>query len=296
MKAISVVIGTRNQRPTLERALESYSHQTLSMDAFEVILADSASEDTTDSLCRGGGWPFRLHHLALPHGNKSVARNAAIGVASGRLVLLSDADVVADRDLLAWHLRAHEGLPDRVVVGRQLMVDSVDEAGRHGRDALPRRHRAGERLSWGEFVTGNASMPRALLAAAGGFDERFSGYGYEDYELGYRLAALGLPIVYEPAAINWHCHLVRFEDDLARKREAGAAAVLFTRIHPSAALRLHLGVHSFNRVLWRGLAAAGWLQRASAKRAGSGGRLAGLARSFLLENAFQDGVREALQS
>ncbi len=296
MMSVSVVIGTRNQRAILEPVLESYCRQTLPPDAFEIVLADSASTDGTAELCAGRSWPYHLRHLALGHGGKSAARNAAISRATGDLVLVSDADVIADARLLACHVAAHAGEPDRVVVGRQVLVDRVDQVGRGGRDALRNRHRAGERLSWRELVTGNASLSRARLVEAGGFDERFVGYGYEDYELGYRLAARGMPMVYEPEALNWHCHPVRFEDDLWRKREAGEAAVLFARIHPSAALRVQLGLHPLNRVLWGLLGGATWLREASAARTRAAGWRGQLARRFLLEDAFQHGVRDGLRS
>ena len=296
MTSISVVIGTRNQRAILKAVLESYARQTLRPDRFELLVADSASTDGTADLCAGQAWPYPLRHLALGHGGKAAARNAALRLATGDLVLLSDADVIADPGLLACHIAAHERRPDLVVVGRQIMIDRIDEVGQEGRDALPGRRRPGTPLSWRELVTGNASLPRARLIEAGGFDERFVGYGYEDYELGHRLAARGLPIVYEPNAVNWHCHPVRFEDDLGRKREAGQAAVLFARLHPSAALRVELGLHPLNRACWGLLGGMDRAHRAATAHAGSAGWRGRLARHFLLEAAYQQGVRDAQDS
>jgi glycosyltransferase involved in cell wall biosynthesis len=291
---ISVVIGTRNQRHILEAVLQSYCAQTVPPEAFELVLADSASDDGTSEMCAVKAWPFRLRHLALGHGSKAVARNIAIREAEGPLVLLTDADVIADAALIERHLAVHAAQAGRVVVGRQILVDRVDQVGGPGRDALGGHDGGGDRLSWRELVTGNASLARDTLVTAGGFDETFVGYGYEDYELGYRLAARGIPIVYEPTAINWHCHPVRFEDDVVRKHEAGGAAVLFARMHPSVALRTELGIHPLNRALWRGVGRVGGLHAAGVANAHASNWRGRLARWFLLEEAFQRGVREAL--
>ncbi|MBY6037582.1 glycosyltransferase [Fictibacillus nanhaiensis] len=48
---------------------------------------------------------------------------------------------------------------------------------------------------WTVFLSGNVSLQRELLLQTGGFDENFKGWGYEDWELGYRLYKQGAYIV-----------------------------------------------------------------------------------------------------
>lgn len=293
MTVISVVIGTRNQRAVLAATLDAFGRQTLGAGAFEVVVVDSASDDGTAGLCQGQSWPMPLRYARRENTGKCAARNDAIRQAQGRLVLLTDADVIPDPELLARHVAAHEQGDARVIVGRQFLIDRIEEIGDTRREALRPTPHVGAQLTWRQFVTGNASLPRTHLVDAGLFDEDFGGYGYEDYELGYRLAARGLTFVFEPSAVNWHCHRVTFEDDLPRKRDAGRAAVLFARKHPSRALRTELGLHAANRLLWRLAADEGWLVRLGRSHAGASGTRGRLARGFLLEQAFQAGVREA---
>jgi glycosyltransferase involved in cell wall biosynthesis len=293
MIEISVVIGARNQRAVLEATLEALASQSLARGAYEVVVVDSASTDGTRDLCLNRDWPMSLRYAARENAGKCAARNDAIRLARGGLVFLTDADVVAEPDLLARHAARHASRPGCVVVGRQRIVDRLDEIGASRREALRGSPRAGARLTWRQFVTGNASVARQVLIEAGSFDEDFQGYGYEDYELGYRLAQRGVTFVYEPAAVNWHCHKVGFDEDLARKREAGAAAVLFARKHPSRALRTQLGLHPLNRFLWRWPHEQGWLARVSHRHRNADGFRGRLARWFLLEYAFQSGVRHA---
>ncbi|MBA4536922.1 glycosyltransferase family 2 protein [Bacillus aquiflavi] len=45
----------------------------------------------------------------------------------------------------------------------------------------------GYQLPWVLFFSGFVSLPKQLLQKVGGFDERFKGWGFEDWDLGYRL-------------------------------------------------------------------------------------------------------------
>jgi GT2 family glycosyltransferase len=296
MIEISVVIGTRNQRPTLERVLASFANQTRPGASFEVVIVDSASTDGTASLCTGRCWPFSLRYSRRENSGKAAARNDAIRQAAAALVFLTDGDVLAHPDLLASHVASQGAHPGAAIVGRQVVVDTLEEIETGGRDALRPGRREGQRLRWNELVTGNVSMPRQVLLDAGVFDEDFVGYGYEDYELGYRLARRGVPILFQPSAVNYHWHPVRFEDDLGRKREAGRSAVLFCRKHPSPWLRWRIGVHPVNRRLWGAVGEDGRLLRTCRRWAPLRSKRGRAARSILLEWAFQQGVREALNS
>jgi glycosyltransferase involved in cell wall biosynthesis len=51
------------------------------------------------------------------------------------------------------------------------------------------------RLPWTIFLSGNVSLKKDLLMQAGGFDENFTGWGYEDWELGYRLYKKGARMI-----------------------------------------------------------------------------------------------------
>jgi GT2 family glycosyltransferase len=92
------------------------------------------------------------------------------------------------------------------------------------------------------FLTGNASVPRAELDRVGRFDEDFTGYGHEDLELGYRLQHAGIPIEYEPAAVNYHWHPVPWDEQQRKYELAGKSTVRFYRKHPAFDVRLRLGM------------------------------------------------------
>jgi GT2 family glycosyltransferase len=62
----------------------------------------------------------------------------------------------------------------------------------------------GAPLAWLLVVTGNLSAWREDVLRVGGFDEKFSGWGAEDTELGYRLSNAKTTTVFQPEAENYH--------------------------------------------------------------------------------------------
>lgn len=59
-------------------------------------------------------------------------------------------------------------------------------------------------MPWMLFLTGNVSIPKELITRAGNFDEEFVKYGYEDWELGYRLYKLGAKFMGSEEVIGYH--------------------------------------------------------------------------------------------
>lgn len=63
---------------------------------------------------------------------------------------------------------------------------------------------AGFQFPWMAFLTGNVSLRKELIMQAGLFDEDFVNYGYEDWELGYRLYLIGAKYIINDELITYH--------------------------------------------------------------------------------------------
>ncbi len=127
-----------------------------------------------------------------------------------------------------------------------------------------------KRLSWLYFLTGNASVTRADLDRVGRFDEEFTGYGHEDLELGYRLQHGGVPLEYEPRAVNYHWHPVPWDEQQQKYELAGRSTVRFYRKHPAWDVKLRLGMTPVSLALHdvvRQRAAAALVDRARCREA-----------------------------
>lgn len=269
---LSVVIPTYNRVDRLRHVLPTLLAQSLHPARYELVIADSRSDDGTAEYIAtlNERHPGRIRFLPGAYTGRASARNAGIEAARGNVVLFTDADILATPTLLERHLGQHRqaGGKRLAVVGCELQVQSVADYERQRDDENARRplHPAARKqLSWLYFLTGNASVGRDELRAVGGFDEQFTGYGHEDLELGYRLVKNGVAIVYDAAAINFHWHPVPFAEQVGRMELAGVSTVRFYRKHPDFTVKANLGMTSVSLALHTVLHAAAPLRRALEK-------------------------------
>ncbi|MBI5400097.1 glycosyltransferase [Candidatus Saganbacteria bacterium] len=246
---ISVVVGTYNQRDTLKFVLESFSRQTLSSADYELVVVDSFSTDGTDTMIEQFRLPFRLNYLKKENRGKSAARNFGVEQATGEIILLTDADMIADPNLLAEHLQAHGGQPNSAVEGltynlkQPLPLEALEPNHPDIAPYIKQRLQNGQELKWSYFLSGNLSLKKSSFLEAGGFDENFNQYGWEDIELGYRLSKMKVPLTYCSKAINYHYHFVSAEDLVQRKYNMGRSAAYFYKKHPNFEIKMFLGMN-----------------------------------------------------
>jgi glycosyltransferase involved in cell wall biosynthesis len=206
--ALSVVVPTYNRRDGLERLLRGLAVQTYPADQFEVVVVNDGSTDGTSALLRQIETPYRLHALDQANAGPAAARNLGYQQAEGRIVVFLDDDVLPSPGLLAAHAAAQEGVDDLIVVGpmspptdwqRSVWVRWEERQLLKQYDAMASgRYPCTPR----QFYTGNASAPRSMLEAAGGFDDRFK--RAEDVELAFRLWSMGARFLFEPRADVLH--------------------------------------------------------------------------------------------
>lgn len=294
MIELSIVIPTYNRIGTLREVIPSLLAQDLSPESYEIIVADSQSNDgTLEFLQEVAARDPRVRHQPGPYNGRAMARNAGIAAARGRVVLFTDADIIASPDLAARHLAHHANNEPLAVVGQELQVSSFEEYVRQRDDPSQRKPlhpSTRKRVSWLYFLTGNASVRRADLEYVGGFDENFTGYGHEDLELGYRLQASGVKIIYDARAVNYHWHPVSYEEQMGRMELAGRSTVRFHEKHPSFTVELRLGMTPISRVAQRLLQKS---PRLLEKLHAAGGRNK-LARDIVHQYHYVTGINAAL--
>jgi glycosyltransferase involved in cell wall biosynthesis len=272
---ISVVMPTYNRIDTLREVLPTLLDQTLPADRYELVIADSHSTDGTAEyirdICQHEN--ERVRYVPGAYGGRGAARNAGIETARAPVVLFTDADILASRELLERHAAGHRQHGDKrvAIVGCELQVRSLDDyrlQRDHPAARLPLHPASRRRLGWLYFLTGNASVRRNDLLRIGSFDEQFTGYGHEDLELGYRLEKDGVEILYDPEAVNYHWHPVGFTEQIGRMELAGVSTVRFYRKHRDIKVKAYLGMTPVSLWLHSALRAATPLRRAL-ERAGA---------------------------
>jgi glycosyltransferase involved in cell wall biosynthesis len=294
MLELSVVIPTYNRLDTLRYVIPSLLEQHLERDAYELLICDSNSNDgTAEYLASVAANHPNVRHLPGAYTGRAMARNAGIAQANGQVILFNDSDIIADHRLLQTHLEHHRGCRNVAVVGWEVQVSSVDDY-RFKRDHPDERgtlHPPSRKtLSWLYFLTGNASVRRDDLIAAGCFDENFTGYGHEDLELGYRLQKAGITILYEPRAVNYHCQDVPHVDQVEKMKLAGRSTVCFYRKHPDFAVMANLGMTPVSLGLHSALTKLPWVLGYFDRRAGE----SKFARDLVQQYYYVSGIKSAL--
>jgi GT2 family glycosyltransferase len=212
---ISVVTPTHNRIELLTRTLGSLAAQEgVSVRDYEVIVVVDGDYDGTADALQQMTFPFRLTVIPQVRSGVAVARNTGWRAARGALILFLDDDIIARPNLLKEHLKAHQVEPRAVVIGRFSPDTSTRRNAwtRYDELAQEKKYSAMGRTeapSGIRLYTGNVSMPKEALGAAGGFDHTLP--RNEDVDLGLRLQSLGYGFVYAPAADGLHCGYHDFE-------------------------------------------------------------------------------------
>jgi len=255
---ISVVIGTFNQAPVLQRVLDGYTNQNCDPGIFEVIVVDSGSTDGTHDLFAQFAPRFKFNGIIQDNQGKSGARNRGVAVACAPVIIITDADMIPHPDFIETHIQAHRSTANPTCFeGVTLNMTELhwppdpNKTYPYIRESL----KNGQKLGWYYFLTGNVSFPKSLFVAEGGFDMDFLGYGWEDLELGYRLQQKKVPLRFLPKAINYHYHVVSDDDEINRNVKKGESARIMLAKHPE--LKWFLGLNPLSVLVYKNTAPNG---------------------------------------
>ncbi|MCF7845835.1 MAG: glycosyltransferase [Candidatus Peribacteraceae bacterium] len=236
---ISVVIPTYNRAEVLRRTLNLLATQTYP--DFEVVVVDDGSTDTTARLLAEfqKKVDFLLQFISQENQGQAVARNRALEKISGEIVLFLGDDMLPQNNLLEVHANFHKKFPDQnfaclglvrwhpeIRVSRFMRWLTQSGVQFKFNDL----EKNSETDFW-RFYTANLSLKSDFLGSEK-FSEEFSGWGFEDAELGYRLQQKSLKLLFEPEAIVEHYHEISADSLAQRQFEAGKNFYKFQKMHP----------------------------------------------------------------
>jgi glycosyltransferase involved in cell wall biosynthesis len=259
----TIQLCTYNRAPLLERVLDACFEQTVASDGYEVVLVDDGSSDDTPAVIERARDRAACAFTPIRQSNSGLAtgRNAGIARARGERIIFIDDDVLVLPNFVEQHLHSAGRHPHAIVRGGAIEVESFDD--------LPPPVWGIQNYSGNYFWTTNVSAPLASIRAAGGFDESFSEYGWEDIELGLRLRAAGTKAVFNPKALAYHYkprpRSANVESMIRQARAQARTAVHLARLHPHWRTYLATGINPLQRGWHRATRGLNFSERYRAK-------------------------------
>jgi glycosyltransferase involved in cell wall biosynthesis len=215
---VSLIVTTKNSARTLEACLRSARGQDYK--SIEIIVVDNASTDQTRVIAAD------LANVVIDAGpERSAQRNAGMRAAHGEFVLVLDADMVLDHNVVREALAAANGGAAVVAIPEISFGEGFWSACKsfersfYTRDAV---------VSAGRFFSRQGALD------AGGYDEALT--GPEDWDLSMRLAG-NAPIAFARARIMHDEGRQTLADLFRKKYYYGRSMPAFVRKHGRQALR-----------------------------------------------------------
>ena len=196
----SVVVPAFNAETSLRACLDGLMRQSCPRDLYEVIVVDDGSTDRTAEIARD----YDVSLISQENQGPAAARNAGARTARGDIILFTDADCIPSNDWIGQMLAPFQEDEVAAVKGAYRTYQREIVA-RFAQIEFEERFHILEKAAQTDMVdTYSAGFRNHVFTEFKGFDTRFPVANNEDTELSYRLAAAGMKMVFNPAAIVFH--------------------------------------------------------------------------------------------
>jgi glycosyltransferase involved in cell wall biosynthesis len=247
---LSIIIPTYNRSAALKECLKKLNEQDFMKNEFEVIIVDDGSTDSTKKVVENAQkkLSIEINYLYQKNQGQGIARNYALRYAKGKIIAFIGDDIFVLPDFVKQHLNFHRKYKNEneAVLGfiawdprlevtpfMEWLTNGSSVFGRFGGHQFAFEKLEGKKTAdYNFFYTSNISLKKSLLKKHP-FDSRFSSYGWEDIELGYRLTKKeNLILYYNPMAIAYHFHQLDESGLEKRMYQIGKSAHLFHKKYP----------------------------------------------------------------
>ncbi len=204
---VTVVVPVYNAGQSLVRLLDALAVQTRVPD--EVLIVDDGSTDESGKTAEAWSQTHPALNLRLiqqPNQGPASARNHGALAGKGEVVVFIDSDCIP---LVDWLEKMTAPFADPAVVGVQgaYRCTQKEWIARFSQLEIEDRYERMKKSASVDFIgTYSAAYRRSIFTANGGFDSRFPMASGEDADFSFRLASLGLRLVFEPGAVVIHAH------------------------------------------------------------------------------------------
>jgi GT2 family glycosyltransferase len=208
---ISVLMASHNGADTIGRTLEAMSALDAPKDGWELLVVNNASTDGTEAIVRKWQDRLPLRYLVEVRLGKSKAMNTALAQAQGDFIVMTDDDVLPDKNWLTEWRRVADAWPQCSVFGGAIIPEFGDHPPRWPlpRVSLTVLYAQTPDQPEGEIAPADVSGPnmairQTVYESDHCFDEKFlvGKYGLmgEDSEFVRRASEAGYRIGFAPQA------------------------------------------------------------------------------------------------
>lgn len=246
----TILIPTYNRAEILRDCLDRLKKQNFIKDEYEIIVVDDGSTDATSEVVEKAQKKssVSIQYLYQKNQGQGIARNYGLRYAKGKVIILIGDDILVLPDFIKEHMNYHRkyinendavlgfiGWDPRLEITPFMdwLTNGSAVFGKFGGHQFAFEKLEGKKKAdYNFFYTSNISLKKSLLKKHP-FDSRFSSYGWEDIELGYRLTKKeGLNLYYNPHAIAYHFHPMDEEGLKKRMYNIGKSAHLIHKKYP----------------------------------------------------------------
>jgi glycosyltransferase involved in cell wall biosynthesis len=200
----TLIVPTRNRPHSLDRCLTAIAALDYPKSAFEVIVVDDGSTPPPTEILARHAAALPLRTLRREGNGPAAARNAALILAQGDLIVFTDDDCTPQPGWLQAYEHAAQLHPGGALGGRILDAPENNLFGRSSQILVSFLYGYAEATAGHKFFcSNNLAFPREPLQTLGGFDETFPMPAAEDRDLCARWRALDA-LYFVPEAVILH--------------------------------------------------------------------------------------------
>lgn len=177
---VSAIITTKNEGGVIRRLIDSVKDQ--SYKNIEIILVDNNSTDNTVKIAKGMG--VKVYNFGP---ERSAQRNMGVKKSSGKYLMILDADMVLQKDVVKDCVEECE---KNSAIGE--LVIPEESIGKNFWEKVKAYERSFYNLSGDETTDAARFFTRVAFEKTGGFDERIT--GPEDWDLPENVKRAGFKV------------------------------------------------------------------------------------------------------
>lgn len=250
MRSCDILIPAYNSADVIEEAVFAITHQHVPRGwTVRIIVADDGSTDDTVQRLKNMRCLLPIVVLSGPHRGRAEARNNALEASRADIVLFLGADILLRPGALQAHLRFHEQQPS-VTVGALGMVrwdprlsptpfmEWMVHGGQQNAfdDVLGESFCDPSHFWYGSHISLKRDAMKDVV-----FSSAFTSYGWEDIDVGRRLATRGFRLAVLHDALALHRHFLSAKDILDRQRSVGKSVRVLEGLYPET-------VHAYSQL------------------------------------------------